>query len=207
MMLTDVLALLALPAIALTVTGVALFLVARPWELRGGSWPDKLKVAHAVINYDFWLDVFGVGGRRRRELRAELRGNLWEAARQVGGRQAIHGVGSVRRLARQTAVESRREQGWSYGVMAGMVAFSIVLLLQLVAATVVADSAHAAAAGRLSVPVTLLPGTEVTYESLPHGGFVLAVSAGFMPLVVAVVVFAVASRPWLLLRRSAGVPA
>lgn len=41
---------------------------------------DRLRVENAVFSYSFWLDLRGIAGRRRRDLRRELRANLQDAA-------------------------------------------------------------------------------------------------------------------------------
>ncbi len=180
--------------------------LARPWELRGGSFLDKLRVGEAVSSYDFWLSLRGVRGRRRRELRAELRANLWEATQRVGVREAKAAVGSLRRLASES-VPQQRSPSWGYGVAAGAVALELVVVAQALVSFVVADAARAASVERLDVPVTLFPGMRTVYETLPGGGFSLETSFGPVPLVVALVVLLVVARPWLLLRRRAPQPA
>ncbi len=174
--------------------------LARPWELRGGSLVDKLRIAEAVTNYDFWLWVRGVGSRRRRELRAELRANLWEASQRVGARPALAAVGPLRRLASES-VPSRSSPRWGHGVAAAVIAVELVVMAQLFVSSVVADAARAASADRLAVPVTLFPGMRTEYVTLPGGGFRLETSLGPVSLVVAVLVLVVVARPWLLLRR------
>jgi hypothetical protein len=60
---------------------------------------DRMWIGRAVVGYDFWLEARGVAGRRRRDLRRELRANLSEAALDVGAREAVRRVGSPRVLA------------------------------------------------------------------------------------------------------------
>ncbi len=197
---------LTFPALLLvTIVAVAVGL-ARPWELRGGSFLSKLRIGEAVSGYDFWLSLRGVPSRRRRELRAELRANLWEASQRVGVKRALAAVGPMRRLASES-VPQQRSPSWGYGIAAGALALELVVLAQAVVSSVVVDTAQAASVERLDVPVTLFPGMRTVYEALPGGGFRVAWSFGPVPLVVALVVLLVVARPWLLLRRRARQPA
>ena len=176
--------------------------LARPWELRGGSFLDKLRIGEAVTHYDFWLEMRGVGSRRRRELRAELRANLWEASQRVGAKQALAAVGPLRRLASESVVDRPGPQ-WARGFTAGAMALGLVVLVEFMASFVVVDAARAASVDRLAVPVTLVPGMHSVYETTPGGGFSIETSFGPTPLVVAVLVLVVVARPWRLLRRHA----
>jgi hypothetical protein len=197
---------LTFPALLLvTIVAVAVGL-ARPWELRGGSFLTKLRIGEAVSGYDFWLSLRGVPSRRRRELRAELRANLWEASQRVGVKRALAAVGPMRRLASES-VPQRRSPSWGYGVAAGAVALELVVVAQVLLSLVVADAAQAASVERLDVPVTLFPGMRTVYETLPGGGFSIETSFGPVPLVVGLVVLLVVARPWLLLRRPTRQPA
>lgn len=191
---------LVFPALVLTSIGLVLVGVARPWELPGGSFLDKVRIGEAVSSYDFWLSLRGVGARRRRELRAELRANLWDATGQVGVRQALAAVGPMRRLARDSVAE-RRGPRWGFGTATALVAAEVFVMFQIFVSTVVVDTAQAARADRLTVPVSLVPGMRTMYESAPGGGFSFSTSFGPVPLVVAAMVFVLVSRPWLLLRR------
>jgi len=194
----------ALPAALVLTIVVALLWAVRPWELKGGSWLDRLRVGEAVNNYDFWLSVRGVGGRRRRDLRDELRANLWDATARVGSREALKSVGSTRRLAFDSALPPSGPR-WGFGLGAGLLALELVVMLQLFAVTVWSDAALAAKVTRLEGPVTLLPGTRATFEQLPSGGFTFGANLGPMSLVVAVLVFVLVARPWRLRsRRPAG---
>lgn len=186
-------------AFVLTVLALAIYWVARPWELRGGSFVDKLRIGEAVSSYDFWLSLRGVGTRRRRELRTELRSNLWEAAQQVGARQAISAVGPLRQLAYASVVKPGTPR-WGHGVAAGLVALELLVMFQLFISTVVVDTARATKAERADVLITLVPGMRTIYESRPDGGLSFETQFGPAPLVVAAVAFLIASRPWLLLR-------
>ena len=45
---------------------------------------DRIRMRWVKFRFDFWLDIYGVPRRRRRDLRSELVGNLADAAREVG---------------------------------------------------------------------------------------------------------------------------
>ena len=191
---------LVFAAFVLTVIAVVVLWLARPWELRGGRLVDKIRIGEAASSYDFWLSLRGVGGRRRRELRAELRANLWEAAQHVGAKEAIAGVGQLRRLAHDSVPEHRGPR-WGYGVAAGFVAVEVFLMAQVFLATVVADAAQAAGARRLDVALTLVPGMSVQYEEVSGGGFSVGTEFGPASLVVAALAFVAFAQPWRLLTR------
>ena len=194
----------------LTLVAVTVAVLARPWELRGGRLADKLRIADAVTSYDFWLSLKGVGGRRRRALRAELRANLWEATQRVGGKRAVAAIGSTRRLAAESLDAPsgpQRRPRWGFGLAAGLVAAEVFVMFQIALSTVVVDTAQAVGAARVDVPVTMVPGMRTAYESAADDGFTFSTSFGPAPLVVGLVVFLVVARPWQLLRRPAPVAA
>ncbi|WP_088287804.1 hypothetical protein [Kineosporia sp. A_224] len=190
----------------LTAIAGTVLAIARPWELLGGRFVDKIRVGEAVSSYDFWLGLRGVTSRRRRELRAELRANLWDATQRVGAKEAIAAVGPLRTLA-YDSVPERTGPRWGYGVAAGFVALQFFLMGQVLLTTVVVDTAEAAHASRLDVAVTLVPGMTVQYEDTVAGGFSFGASFGPACLVVGLVTFVLVSQPWRLLHRRSAVPA
>ena len=184
----------------LGVLAVAFLATTRPWELRGGALLDKLRIADAALSYDFWLSVQGVGWRARRAAVTELRANLWEAAGSVGAKEAIRALGPLRVLARESVPDAAGPR-WGHGASVGVVALEVVVVLQLLLMTVVVDTAQAADVGRVDVPVTLVPGMTANYES-SQDALSFGVDLGPAPLVVGVVAFLVAARPWRLVRRA-----
>lgn len=60
---------------------------------------DRLRIEATVLRYDYWLEMRGVRGRDRRDLRGELRANLHEASADVGTTRALFGIGSPKQLA------------------------------------------------------------------------------------------------------------
>lgn len=193
-------------ALVLGSIAVTVLVLARPWELRGGSFLDKLRIADAVSSYDFWLGWQGVGGRARRTARTELRANLWEATQQVGAREAVRALGPLRTLARDSGLQPTGPR-WGWGAVAGFVALEVVVAVQLLVTTVVVDTAQAAGVPQLEVDVTAVPGMTVTYAEPAGGGLEFGMSLGPAPIVAGLVAFLVAARPWRLLRRGQPVPA
>jgi hypothetical protein len=191
--------------IALTAPVVALFvitisLIARPWELRGLPWWGRVRIARTVLVYDAWLDVYGVRARLRRDLRLELRANLWEAAGQVGYRQAVTAVGSVRTLARAAAREPSGPN-WARGAAMGVVAGVVVTILQLLASAFWLQAAEAAGVNRVDGNLTPFPGMRAVW-STQSGGIGVSLDMGPSALVVGLAVFILAARPWRLVRRN-----
>jgi hypothetical protein len=179
---------------------VAVVATTRPWELRGGALADKLRIADAAMSYDFWLGLQGVGWRARRAAVAELRSNLWEASRSVGAKEAIRALGPLRVLARESVPDTSGPR-WGHAAVVGVVALEVVVVVQLLLMTVVVDTAQAAEVDRVDVPVTVVPGMSATYEATDD---TLSFGVGFgpAPLVVGLVAFVLAARPWRLVRRA-----
>jgi len=50
---------------------------------------DRARIVGATVSYDLWLELAGVPGRRRRDLRRELRANLRDATALVGSHTAV----------------------------------------------------------------------------------------------------------------------
>ncbi|MFC7492054.1 MULTISPECIES: hypothetical protein [unclassified Knoellia] len=76
---------------------------------------DRLRIESAVLRYDFWLEMRGVRGRRRRALRSELRANLLEATSDVGVTRALFGIGSPKQLAYAAQPADPSRPRWSQG--------------------------------------------------------------------------------------------
>ena len=64
---------------------------------------EWFRIRRTMLAYDYWLDVEGVTGRARKDLRAELVGNLTDATAAVGYPAARRSLGSVRTLATAAA--------------------------------------------------------------------------------------------------------
>ena len=172
---------------------------------------DRSRIAGAVARYDFWMDFRGVPGRRRKELRTELRANLDEAAGREGTTRALLAIGSPRAMAYAVAETYRDRPRWAFG---GYVALATWVVLQLLwTFSVLGFVEGVRASGVTGRPVTGSVPPLVSEATAEFGaaGDPVAV-AGVLPLsvlLVALVVFVLAAGPWrpLLHRRSAAVPA
>ena len=188
----------------LAVAAVPLLFLAPALQRQRGSLGDRLRIGLAVLRYDAWLDLRGgVGGRRRRQLRRELRANLVDASAQVGSRDAVRRLGPIRELAAEAADATRptARPAWGRGaVIAGRV-FALVLLLEVLAVMWWLGGARDAGVPTVSGSLTLFPGSAVEYSRLA-GGAAVRFQPGWLVLAAAAVAFAVASRPWLLARRT-----
>lgn len=88
---------------------------------------DRFRRWSYLQDVGLWLEP--MSSRRRREIVRELRGNLADAAADVGMSQAIADLGKPRELARDfVQAEPRRRPNWSLGVLAlGVVALVAML--------------------------------------------------------------------------------
>jgi hypothetical protein len=163
---------------------------------------DRLRVERTVLSYDWWLDLRGANGRRRRELRRELRANLVDATQHVGSGAAVRSLGSTREMAAEALPPDRTRPRWAAGLQAGLAALTATLLLELLAALTWLDGAEAADPdGRVTGPLTLFPGSSVEYTPV-ESGFSFFFAPGWTALAVGLLVLVVVARPWRLARRS-----
>lgn len=162
---------------------------------------DNVRLWWAQFRYDFWLDIYGVGRRDRRDLRRELSGNLRAAAADVGMGRALLGVGGLRPLAHESSREIRRSS-WSAGISAGLVVAALSLLAFFFLSLYYAEGVLDSDVGR-PVSSWLFPFVGSSVE-VDGGGSGLAVtmSPGALPFLLGVAAFIVVSRPWRALRRS-----
>jgi hypothetical protein len=163
---------------------------------------DHIRIERAVLSYDFWLDLRGTPWRRRRDLRAELRANLREAAAHSGARQAVARLGSARGMAAEAAVADATRPRWTVGVHSGVAALAVTLLAALLAGLAWVDGVMSADPDEpVSGSVTLLPGSSMEYRPLADG-FAVSTGVGWLPVAVGLLAFLLAARPWRALRRS-----
>jgi len=194
--------------VGLALAAAPLLILAPALQRQRGSLADRLRIGLAVLRYDAWLDLRGgVGGRRRRQLRKELRANLVDASAQVGSRDAVRRLGPLRQLAAEAADAARSTHpaprpAWGHGAVVAGQAFAVVLLLELLAVMWWTGAAHDSGAPTVRGSLTLFPGSAVEYSRLT-GGASLEFQPGWLVLAATAVTFAVASRPWLLARRPA----
>lgn len=165
---------------------------------------ERLRIELAVWSYRWWLDVRGASRRRRRELALELRSNLLEAAGDVGAHRALSGLGSARQMAADAVPERQGRPLWSNGVQAGVAALAAVLLVELLAALAWLDGVIARRPGPAGLrhTLTLFPGSSVRYQP-DAPGFSGMLGLGWSCLLVGLLVFVAAARPWRALSRSA----
>ncbi len=163
---------------------------------------DRVRIERAVLSYDWWLDLRGTPARRRRDLRAELRGNLRDAAAHTGARPAVAALGSTRQMAAEAAVGDPSRPRWAVGIYCGIAALMLTLFVALLAGLAWADGVMDADPSEpVRGSVTLLPGSSMEYAPLEKG-FTVSSSVGWLPVVVGALVFVLVARPWRAVRRT-----
>lgn len=161
-----------------------------------------LRIWLASLRYDLWLDVRGVSGRRRRDLRRELRANLAEAAGVDGVSPALRGVGSLRRLAADGVVPDPTRPRWRTGLWVGSVVAVVLLMATMLASLAWLDGVIAAApSAEVEGSLTLLPTTSLAYEPMAGGGFGVTFAPGWAWLVTGLLAGLLAAAPWRSLTR------
>ncbi|WP_380167260.1 hypothetical protein [Jannaschia sp. R86511] len=157
---------------------------------------DRARIWWAVLRLDGWQTWYAVPGRTGRAMRQELAANLRDAAGSAGGvAAAVHRLGGLRELAREAAFDDGRP-GWERGAMAAVVAFTLVLLVQLLLSFVYVDGLLSAGGGQ-----GVLLGNEVSARE-DADSLTVATGLGGWALLVVPVVFVLVARPWRLLRRA-----
>lgn len=159
---------------------------------------DHLRVERAVQSYGFWLDLRGASGRRRRELRHELRGNLREASATHGSAAATRALGSLRTMAEQAIVPDRTSVRWTAGAQAAFAALAVIVTIEVLASLAWLDGVLAVQPGTdVTGSLTLFPGSSLTYEPLAPG-FSMSLSPGWLGPAIALITLVVVARPWRL---------
>ena len=157
---------------------------------------DLIRIERAVLAYDFWLDLRGTPGHRRRDLRRELRANLREASARGGARAAVAALGSTRQMAAESGTDDPARPRWGVGAWAGAAAFAVCANLGFFAAFAWFDGAQAAGPDRsVTGSVTFFPGSELSYAPAADG-FSMSFTLGWLPFAVAAAAFLLAARPW-----------
>jgi|GEM_PF-5822657 len=163
---------------------------------------DKLRREIAISRYNFWLELYNVGLRRRRSLRKDLRSNLTEASTDLGTKQAIANLGSIRHLAKDVAEGEAPRIPWMAGISWGFTALGASIIALFILA---ANYTNGVTDSGVSEPVTgsIFPfwGSEIMIES--NTNLSTEVSSGFVPFTLAIIVFILVTRPWRLLFRGA----
>lgn len=151
---------------------------------------DRSRIERAVFTYDSWLEAHGVRAKRRRDLRRELRANLFDAADQHGARQAVEALGSLRSMASEVAASDATHPRWSAGAVAAATAFAAVSVLGFLAGAWWVDGARAVGPNEsVSGSLFLFPGSMVEYRSIAGEGFSFEVGIGPGPFVIAGLAF------------------
>lgn len=157
---------------------------------------DQVRVRWAVLRLDLWQSWYAVPGRTGKAMRRELAANLQDAADSPGGvAGAVQRLGSLRELARESVVDTGGVR-WERGAMAAVVAFALVLLVQMLLSFVYADGLLAAGGGQ-----GRLLGNEVSAREDADSLTVVTAFGGWA-LVVVPLAFVLVARPWRLLRRA-----
>jgi hypothetical protein len=164
---------------------------------------DRARVRLAAWWYGFWLEFHSIPGRRRRELKRELRVNLVDAAAASSARRAIQDLDGLRALAGAVARDGIARPRWQTAGVAAAVTFGVIVNVEFIAAlnwvSGVVDGGERAATG----VVFPFPGSVVTYEPPGYG---MVLEPGWLPFIGPLLIFVLLARPWRLLRRSSGSP-
>ena len=159
---------------------------------------DRARIGGATLSYDFWLDFAGVPGRRRADLRRELRANLGEATAVVGSRNAVRGLGSTRDMAAAASAPDCRRPRWTVGLSVGIALAALTLIAEFLSALSWLDGAISASPdNQVTGALTFFPGSSLTY-SPSAGGLSLTIGFGWICLLVGVIAFVIAAQPWRL---------
>lgn len=168
---------------------------------------DRLRIESAVLRYDFWLEMRGVPGSRRRELRRELRANLDEASADVGTTRALFGIGSPKELAYAATDTDQSRPRWSQGLLWAAGTFLLLMGWLLITSLTIVQTVEAAGVTD-AVEVSPFPwfGTTFTVQSSP-GTLAASISPLWQLLVGPLLVLLLVAQPWRLLRRPQPAPA
>ena len=164
------------------------------------SITDQLRIESAVLRYDFWLDYRGVRGRRRRELRRELRANLAEATALEGSRAAVLGIGSPRAMAYAATEGDGRRARWTFGVVCAGVVWFTLSMMWLFSVIGFLDGVDASGVEGRDVSGTSFPwGGAVSAHVTPgHGGLSLSATYPWSILALVALTFLLTAQPWRL---------
>jgi hypothetical protein len=162
---------------------------------------DRARIEWAVLSYSHWLELRGARGRRRRELRRELRDNLVQAAHDGGARRAVAALGSTRQMAAEAVPDDPMRPRWALASTAGLSALVIALTLELMAGLIWAEGAGASGQREVSGSLLLFPGSSLRYVE-DASSLTFELTFGWLSLAVAALVFLLAAKPWRALRRS-----
>jgi len=137
---------------------------------------DRVRIELAVRRVDWVLDG-RVPWRRRRQIRDELRANLYEAARDVGAVRAVNHLGDLRTLGRTYLDMYRGRFDFRIGTWAAIAAYAAIQVVSI--AVFFAFVAGLAAAHGQGASYSFWAGLG------PFGGAVLGPSPGGFEFVLA----------------------
>lgn len=167
---------------------------------------DRLRIENALLRYDFWLEMRGVRGSRRRELRRELRGNLTEASADVGTTRALFGIGSPKELAHAATDVDPHRPRWSQGAIWASAVFGLVLFAMLYTATAFTAGVEATGVTGETVRGTVFPWFGVDFSARVEpgrGGLAVGANGSFLHVVgLPLLTFVLVAKPWRVLRRN-----
>jgi len=167
---------------------------------------DHARIVGTTMSYDLWLDLAGVPGRRRPNLRRELRANLGDATALVGSRNAVRGLGGTREMATAASDLDPTRPRWTDGFVVGISLLGLSLMAELLAALSWFDGAMAAnPESGVTGAMTFFPGSWLTY-SPSADGFSISIGFGWVCLILGFIGFVLAARPWRLLAQRAASP-
>lgn len=169
---------------------------------------DRLRIENALLRYDFWLEMRGVPGSRRRALRRELRANLTEASADVGTTRALFGIGSPKELAYAATDADPTRPRWSQGALWASAVFAMVVFSLLFTAIAFTAGVEASGVTGETVRGFVFPWFGVDFSARVEpggGGLSTGAGASFVPVLgLPLLTFLVVSRAWRALRRTNG---
>ena len=166
---------------------------------------DRFRIETAILRYDFWLEMRGVRGRRRRDLRRELRANLIEARADVGTTRALFGIGSSKELAYAATDSDPSRPRWSQGALWAALVFGVVVFGCMFTAIAFTAGVEASGVSGQTARGFVFPWFGVDYSARVEPGRSYAAGAGGVGMYflgLPVLVFLLVAQPWRLLRRS-----
>lgn len=184
-------------AFVILVIVTTMLVIAAPWE--GGRVPlrDHWRIGRAVIAVDFWLELRAVSGKRRRDLRAELRANLYEAARADGSAAAVSALGSLREL---SAGYAQRPAGtganWGRGATWSSIVLLVIAGLSLVTTVTWVDASMAAGADSSHGRPLFSPWLEIAFKQGIGGDVSLSAWFEWWVILIPALAFVIGARAW-----------
>ncbi|MGF1646570.1 MAG: hypothetical protein ACFCVF_06595 [Kineosporiaceae bacterium] len=161
---------------------------------------DRLRLAAAMLVFDFWLDWYAAPRRHGPEARRELRANVLAAAERTSVREAVASLGSLRRLAAETVagLTERARPRWGRAAIVAVIVHGVLVWAWVLTVLAFGDGASASAAAGEAAGQVFPWGTEVTVDWGPDA-FGIEAQVPWLLVAAPVVVFLVLARPWVAL--------